>query len=98
MRVLPRGVQRAQCFVFFSLALLVLIISFAGAAFAQQITATLTGTITDPKGLAMVGVSVAVHNADTGVDMKPVITNDSGVYVVPQLQPGNYDITSSQSG
>ena len=30
-----------------------------------------TGTITDPKGLAMVGVNVLIHNVDTGVDQRP---------------------------
>ncbi len=68
------------------------------SARAQTAGSSITGTITDAKGLAMSGVSVVVHNADTGVDQKPVITNDSGVYLAPLLQPGTYEVTASQSG
>ena len=70
----------------------------AFSVFAQTNRGAITGTITDPKGLAMVGVNVLVHNEDTGVDHAPVTTNDQGVYNVPLLQPGNYDITASQTG
>lgn len=74
---------------------------FAGSissAFAQEATGTLTGTVTDQKGLAMNGVSVVVHSEDTGADSQPVMTNESGLYVVPLLQPGTYDVTASQAG
>src|SRR4051812_28679712 len=81
-----------------SLAIMALLVSFAGGAFGQSATGTITGTITDPKGLAMVGVNVLIHNVDTGVDHAPVTTNDQGVFAVPLLQPGNYDITVSQPG
>ena len=68
------------------------------AAFAQTTAGTITGTVTDAKGAAMSGVMVVVHSVDTGVDHSPVMTNDSGIYVVPLLQPGNYDVTSTQTG
>jgi len=77
---------------------LVLLGVFARAAYGQVSTGELTGTVTDAKGAAMSGVSVAVHNADTGVDSTPVTTSDSGTYDVPLLQPGNYDVTASQTG
>jgi hypothetical protein len=81
-----------------AIAALALLTGFRVSAFAQSATGTLTGTITDPKGLAMVGVMVTVHNVDTGVDQKPVITSEEGVFQLPLLQPGNYDITASQPG
>ena len=74
------------------------LLALTGGAFGQSATGTITGTVTDPKGLAMVGVNVLIHNVDTGVDHAPVMTNDQGVYNVPLLQPGNYDITVSQTG
>ncbi len=46
----------------------------------------------------MSGASVVIHNADTGIDHEPVTTNDTGVFVVPFLAPGNYDISASQAG
>ncbi len=77
--------------------ILVALLSFSGQAFAQA-TGTLTGTVTDPKGLAISGATVLVHNTDTGLDQKPVTTGDTGLYTIPLLPPGNYDITVSQAG
>src|SRR6266550_1612661 len=81
-------------------AVVILALGVIGAisVFGQSATGTLTGTVTDPKGLAMVGVNVTVHNADTGTDMRPVTTNDSGIYQVPLLPPGTYEVTASQTG
>ncbi len=75
----------------------ILLLGVSGSAFGQA-TGTLTGTITDPKGLAMSGVSIVVHDDATGVDHEPVMTTDTGVYVVPFLPPDTYDITASETG
>ena len=77
---------------------LIVMFSFLSSSFAQTSTGTITGTVTDPKGLAMTGVNVVVHNVDTGADQRPVVTNDSGVYFVSSLPPGNYEVTASQTG
>src|SRR5207247_3340371 len=81
-----------------SLAVVTLLAGFAGAAFGQTATGTITGTVSEPKGGAMPGTNVLVRNADTGIDQRPVVTNETGVYTVPLLPPGNYDITASQPG
>ena len=81
-----------------SLAVVALLLGLAGGVFGQSATGTLTGTVTDPKGLAMANATVTVHSADTGVDLKPVMSNDAGVYLMPLLPPGKYDITASQTG
>src|ERR1700674_5400015 len=89
---------RSLClFISTGVAMLALLVGLEVAAFGQTTTGTITGTITDPKGAAMAGVNVVVHNADTGVDT-PVKTNDSGIYMASLLQPGNYDLTVSQTG
>ena len=64
---------------------------------AQTATGTINGTITDPQGLAMVDVNVDVHNIDTGAVIS-FVSNATGSYVVPYLQPGNYEISASKSG
>ncbi len=64
---------------------------------AQTATGSVTGTVTDPTGLAMVDVGVVVRNADTGTESR-YDTNAAGIYVAPYLQPGNYEITVSKSG
>src|ERR1700682_3166751 len=81
-----------------SLVMVVLLVDLVGPAFGQSATGTLTGTVTDPKGLAMANATVTVHSADTGIDLKPVMSNEAGVYVVPLLPPGKYDVTASQAG
>src|ERR1700674_951832 len=78
-------------------AALVLAIGFVGAAFGQTTSGTIDGTVTDAKGAAMSGVSMTVHNDDTGID-KLEKTNDSGFYAAPLLQPGTYDVTATQGG
>ncbi len=67
------------------------------AVSAQTASGTITGTVSDPKGLSMQNVNVLVHSTDTGLD-RTVQTNDSGVYVAGQLPPGHYDITASNAG
>lgn len=82
---------------FLGFATLLLLGGFSAAAFAQSATGTLTGTVTDPKGLAIDGASVVVKNTDTGIET-PVTTNSSGIYYAPYLQPGNYEVTTSKDG
>src|SRR5260370_11892550 len=74
-----------------------LIASFAAFSFGQTATGTITGTITDPKGLSMANVNVVIRNMDTGSNHL-VMSNDAGVYVAPLLQPGNYSLTVTKEG
>lgn len=69
----------------------------AAPTFAQQITATLTGTVTDPNGAVVTGATVTATSSDTGLT-KSVTTSDSGRYTIPFLQPGNYNISVEASG
>jgi len=79
------------------LAVMALWGGLAGAAFGQTSTGTITGTVTDQQGAAIVGANVVVRSADTGV-ANTVRTNDSGIYQAPLLRPGTYDVTASQAG
>jgi len=85
-----------HCGLIGALTILMFIVS-TGATFGQVATGELTGTITDAKGAAMTGVAVTVHNEGTGLDTLEK-SNDSGVYTAPLLQPGNYDVTATQTG
>jgi Carboxypeptidase regulatory-like domain/TonB dependent receptor len=81
------------------------IVTFIAAAFllgssaitAQTATGTVTGTLTDPQGLALTEANVVVHNVDTGTSTT-YTTNTSGLYVAPFLLPGNYEVTASKTG
>jgi len=84
-------------FAVVAVAMLALLLGFVGAAFGQTTTGTITGTATDAQGAAIAGANVVLHNTDTGIDTNTK-TNDSGIYTGSLLQPGNYDVTASQTG
>ncbi len=60
-------------------------------------TGELKGSVTDPSGALMPGVTVSIKNVQTGV-VTPTATNQSGLYDVPFLAPGQYAITFSKQG
>ena len=70
---------------------------FAAATFAQQITATVTGTVSDPAGAVVPGATITITSIETGL-IKTAVSSDSGNYTVAFLQPGSYNIAVSKTG
>ncbi len=70
---------------------------FAASISAQQITATVSGTITDPNGAAVPGAIVTATSIETGL-AKTATTGDSGNYTITFLQPGTYNISVNKTG
>ena len=71
-----------------------LLIMFASAqehAAQQSTAATLRGIVTDTQGGLVVGASVKVTHDSTGA-ARETQTNDDGVYVLTNLQPGGYEV------
>ncbi len=66
-------------------------------AVAQDITATLTGMVTDHKGRALPGVTVSVKNGVTGLH-KDVVTNAQGLYTASFLDAGRYEVNFALEG
>jgi hypothetical protein len=60
-------------------------------------TATLKGTVYDQQGAVIAKASVTVTNPGTGYT-KTVKVNTDGSYVIPVLQPGNYQIMVEAPG
>ena len=60
-------------------------------------TATITGTVTDSTGAVVSGATVTATNMGTGI-ARATVSLESGIYVVPELQPGHYTLTLSQPG
>jgi hypothetical protein len=78
--------------------LLALLTGVPNAAFAQEAgSGTITGAITDASGATVPSVAVTVRNTGTGVEHKTE-TSDAGVYTVPFLQPGHYEVQMSKTG
>jgi carboxypeptidase family protein/TonB-dependent receptor-like protein len=68
----------------------------ASAAMAQT-SARISGLVTDETGAVLPGVQITVKNVATGIS-RSLATNDRGRYVVPDLQPGPYEVTATMSG
>ena len=73
------------------------ILFVCGPAFGQFETAEVLGTIHDPSGSAIRGVSVTLTNESTGVERKTT-SDDSGVYDFFNVPPGQYTISAELSG
>jgi Carboxypeptidase regulatory-like domain len=70
----------------------------ATSALAQVgINANLSGTVSDASGALIPGVEVTAKNTETGVATTSV-TNESGNYRFPSLQPGTYEVAASLAG
>jgi hypothetical protein len=63
----------------------------AGPAFPQINTATLSGTVADPQGLAVAGAKVGLTNTVTGAERTSVV-DENGHYTVVGLVPGKYKL------
>jgi Carboxypeptidase regulatory-like domain len=75
-----------------AIILCALILSCAVRGAAQVNTATLSGTVTDPQGLAVRGAKVTVTNAATGAE-RTIAADDEGRYTFIGLVPGRYKIS-----
>src|SRR5262245_5000766 len=75
--------------------LLALLVAFSPLVLnAQVLYGSLTGAITDSSQSVVPGVSIHAVNVGTGV-VSEVKTNDSGIYLISNLQPGIYRVTIS---
>ena len=80
------------------LAVLGLIVASCSiASFAQGGSATVSGRVTDPGGLPVVGARVQAVHIDTSATSSTQ-TSDVGFYTIPSLQPGTYRITVEKEG
>ena len=74
-----------------------LIALMAQSAAAQANRASITGTVTDSTGAIVPGVEVTATNTGTNVAAKTV-SNQDGIYVIPNLFPGPYSVTFTKDG
>ena len=82
-----------------SVLLFVLVFCLASAVIthAQVTGATVSGTITDPSGAVVSGATVTITNTATAA-AREVTTDSAGLYSIPNLNPGTYDLRVTATG
>ncbi|HEY3381094.1 MAG TPA: carboxypeptidase regulatory-like domain-containing protein [Vicinamibacterales bacterium] len=80
-----------------ALLLLTALCLSAVPAVAQETTGTIVGTVTDESGAVVPGVAVVAKNINTGRTTE-VVSTSTGIYRIPLLPPGVYDLTFQLSG
>jgi hypothetical protein len=88
--------QPSTALCFFLLVLVAVTGAFQ-CAWSQEVTASITGTVTDPSGAAVVGAAVTATSQERGLTY-PAVSNDSGLYRIAQLPVGTYSLKVEKSG
>lgn len=78
-------------------ALLTLVVLMNITVLSQVISGSLTGTILDPQGAAIVGANIVAKNLATAAEYR-VTTSSQGAFVFPALPPGTYSATVEAAG
>ena len=76
---------------------LLLSVSVAVPSFAQRITASIRGTVTDSTGGIVPGANVTVKNESTGFT-RSTVTNSAGSYSFAELPTGTYTVEVALDG
>src|SRR5262250_3539505 len=81
----------------YAAAALVCSLFLSVSGFSQSINATVGGTVADPSGALIPGVTVVATNVGTNI-ANSTVTNETGTYNFPALQPGTYKVTAELPG
>src|SRR5438046_10045822 len=76
---------------------LVALLCSANPVGGQEVTASITGTVMDPTGAAVVGATVTAKSVERGLSYTSV-TNESGIYRIAQLPVGSYALKVENPG
>ena len=89
--------KRVCCLLSICLALAIVITSASQCAWAQEVTASITGTVSDPSGAAVANANVTATSVERGITYTAV-SSDSGLYRISQLPVGSYSLRVEKSG
>jgi hypothetical protein len=88
--------SRTGCGLFLVIFFPVILASTAFLS-AQTYQGRILGTITDASGAVLAGAKVTVTNTATGLS-RNLVSNNSGDYIAPDLDPGTYRVTVEAAG
>jgi hypothetical protein len=84
-----------------ALSLLLTIVALASpnpaGAQSQATTGEINGRVVDAQGGVLPGTTVTAKSPDTGYE-RSVVTNESGLYTLPLLPPGGYELNLELTG
>ena len=86
--------MRIQCTVFL---MIVAVSASLTLLTAQTYQGRIEGTVTDPSGAVLAQAQITVTNTATNVSRK-LVTNGTGEYVAPDLEPGTYTVAAEMTG
>src|SRR5713226_1528147 len=97
-RTSPGGFDMRQ-WIKASLSLLALagLLGICAPVWAQEVTASIVGTVTDPSGAPINGADVTATDAERGT-IWPAKTNQDGAYSILRLPVGSYSVKITASG
>src|SRR6266567_5880734 len=97
-RTSPGGFDMRQ-WIKASLSLLAMagLLGICAPAWAQEVTASIVGTVTDSSGAPINGADVTATDTERGA-VWPAKTNDAGSYSILRLPIGSYTVKITASG
>src|SRR5262245_49995227 len=75
----------------------VVLLSLLAASVLGQTLGTVTGEVRDVSGAAVAGAAITVRNTETNA-IRNATTNEEGIYSIPALNPGVYDVRAEKAG
>ncbi len=70
---------------------------FAGIVASQSVKGSFIGTVLDATGAVIPSAKISIKNLDTNVT-SDALTDSTGSYFVPFLDPGNYSVSAEKTG
>ncbi|MGH9681019.1 MAG: carboxypeptidase regulatory-like domain-containing protein [Candidatus Acidiferrales bacterium] len=89
--------RRLKKTTFAAIAGLSLLLLFSLAGYAQMAGGSITGTVTAASGAVVPGVRITVKDVGSGLT-RAATTNTAGLFNVPDVPPGNYEMTVAGAG
>src|SRR5450631_493645 len=78
-------------------AMLLVLILLAPTSFSQQLTGTLSATVTDSGGAVVPNAKITMKNDASG-DVRTTVSNGSGYFSITAVQPGSYSVNIEAPG